>query len=198
MVDITLQFYNGEAAKLDGVPLGFTGWLIKQRSWPYIHVEYQFSQRYGGISFSCTLRDGAKCCRFKMIDYSRHKKRWEGLTIEMTDAQEDLAWAEACVMAGMHPGWHLHDGFTRLYHQSNECYYNPDEAIKYDVLGQGCHISLTLKWWKPDPERTFCSPACARLIWKIKGAAVYIPLYVRRDEVRPQEMYDILTRKVEK
>ncbi len=150
-----LNFYNPKAAKADGKPYTFTDRLIMLRS-GLVHVEYVFSERYGNISFSATLRDGAKCCRFKKIGYS-HPSYWKSIIISCTDEEENRAWREACGMANKRLHWM--DGYMR----KGACFYGPN-AIKYDLKGQLCHIT---KWkiWKPNPKKTWCSKACNELVY---------------------------------
>jgi hypothetical protein len=72
-----------------------TDWLILKFSWPDTHCEFQFSAKYSNVSFSSTLRDGAKGCRFKQIDYTANPERWNTLIVPLTDEQEVAAFAKA-------------------------------------------------------------------------------------------------------
>ncbi len=151
-----LKFYDPKAAKADGKPYTFTDRLIMLRS-GLVHVEWRFSGRYDYISFSATLRDGAKCCRFKYISYSKHINRWKSIIIPCTDDEENRAWNEACRMADKRLHWM--DGYMR----KGACFFGSN-AIKYDLAGHLCHITK----WKillPNPKRTWCSKACNKLVY---------------------------------
>ncbi len=69
---------------------GWIKWLIGFRSKPHWHTEFQFSERYDGVSYSATMQDGDKGCRFKQIEYS-HPNNWTTHIIELADTQEDMA-----------------------------------------------------------------------------------------------------------
>ncbi len=191
MADCKLMFYDARAAKLDGKKMTFIDWLILLRSDPYIHVEFVFSvERYGGISNSATLRDGCKCVRFKDIDLAKHPKRWKGVVIPMTDEEEDRAWKEACEMAGLPGNWRSH---PKSFMEGRICYYDYD-AIPYDIWGMPCHIS---KWniWKPNPKKTWCSKAVARVLSKGKeyslSVALALKLHYLRAEIMPTQLFNL-------
>ena len=183
-----IWFWNGKIAKEHGKKLGWSGWLIRLRSWQRIHTEIQFSKRRGGISFSATLRDGCKCCRFKMLDYE-DKPWWEPIHVEITAEQEDRAWDEACRMAGL--PWDFIYPFRFIAEkESGDIFYGPN-AIKYDILGMVCHIS---KWRiiRPNSKRTWCSKACNKVFIAGIGREDIqeMPMLVEReDELMPEEMY---------
>lgn len=73
--------------------------LIMLRSPVHTHTELQFGPRYDNISFSATMQDDAKCCRFKMIEYT-HPERWDEIDIPATDEQEDRVYREAKKIEG--------------------------------------------------------------------------------------------------
>jgi hypothetical protein len=95
MSNCILWSYDARQAAKYGKPLTPEEWIILRVSDPLIHDEFQFSERYNKISFSSTLRDGAKGCRFKLIDYTIHPERWLPLILPMTDDEEDRAYIEA-------------------------------------------------------------------------------------------------------
>ncbi len=177
-----LQTYDPVAAR----KMTFTDRIIRLRSY-HTHSEYQFSERYGHISFSATLRDGCKCARFKQIDYTKHPKRWKSIIIPMTDLEEDYAWQVACEMADMNNtmvSLMLDAGKT------NVCFFGHN-AIPYDIWGMGCHISATLKWWQPNPKKTWCSKAVSKLLFAAFGVARFPELWDLRDEIMPTPLYDL-------
>ncbi len=183
-MDMKLKSYNAIKAQKHGKPLTFIDRLILLRSFPYTHNELEFSERHGNISFSATLRDGAKCCRFKQIPY-KYALRWDTLTIPCSDTEEDAAWAEACRMADLPLKWHI-DPFTDKIIIDDSPVYGGN-AIKYDVWGQICHIT---KWniWPPNPKKTWCSKACARVIIAGKGVAAVEEIYKVRAEMMPSPL----------
>jgi len=185
MANCILYSYNARRAKANGKKLTFIEWLILWRSDPHVHSEFQFSQRYGGISFSATLQDGCKCCRFKQIGY-KHKIRWDDTIIPMTDEEEDRAWQEACRMADITPEM-LET--MRAYFKEEGCYYG-DNAIPYDILGQPCHIS---KWniWKPTKGKIWCSRAVNEVIIAGKGEEAVPKLVEQRAELMPTPLFNL-------
>ena len=75
MADCFVRGYDPDAAEKQGVKKTLTDRLIQLRS-KLTHSEFQFSQRYGSVSFSFTLADHVKGARFKKITYT-HPTRWE-------------------------------------------------------------------------------------------------------------------------
>ena len=189
MANCYLQSYNARIAKAEGKKLSFIEKLILLRSDPHTHSEIQFSERYDHISFSATLRDGCKCCRFRQIYYHKHPNRWKTDVIPFNVEQEDMAWREACRLAGLPVDWR-HEQLIDNYRHNN-CYYHAKYATKYDIWGQPCHIS---KWniWKPNLEKIWCSTAVLRAIFApydiYEQAINYPELYVNRNEVMPNEL----------
>jgi len=151
-----VKSFNLDRAILFGYKPTKTQRIIRLRSRPHVHSEFVYSSRYGGLSFSATMEDGCKCCRFKDIQYS-HPEYWDKIIIPMTDEQEDWAWGVACKMANVPFDWYCRNCTT-----TSKCFYGPD-AIKYDFKGQICHVS---KWniIKPDPNKTWCSKAVNQLV----------------------------------
>lgn len=189
MANIALKFFDPRAAKAAyGRKYTLMDRLIMLRS-ELVHVEVVFSGRYGYISFSATLRDGCWCCRFKYIKYS-HPLQWRTVVVSMTNEEEDMAWQEACRMAGLPITWNTIQWDYGKGLEHNNCFYSR-QAIPYDILGQGCHISVTLKWWKSNPKKTFCSKACARLIYIAKGVSDVWNIYAGRDEIMPSQLFNL-------
>ena len=165
-----------------------------------LHVEWRFSDRYGRISWSCTLADGCGCCRFKMINYS-HPYRQSRVRVPVTAEQEALLFKEACRMAGLsveqaiswikNPkgGWKV-GNHTTIF-PAKECYYGPN-AIKYDKYGAS--FSFITKWqiWKMHEADMICNEACANLglkVWPDLLIASHVPAYDAKDD-RPAKKYD--------
>ena len=99
MADVRIRSFNAYRAKRFGYVITPGDGLILMRSALHTHTELQFSDRYKSISFSATLAEGADGCRFKDIWYS-HPKYWDTIIVPMTDAQEDIVYAEAKRLEG--------------------------------------------------------------------------------------------------
>jgi hypothetical protein len=97
---IALRFYNYRAARANGCKFSWVSWLVSRRSSPRTHVEMQFSDRYDRISFSATLQDGDKGCRFKQINYTHAAQWWDTIWVEVTDEQEDEMYCRAKLIEG--------------------------------------------------------------------------------------------------
>jgi hypothetical protein len=134
-----------------------------------LHSEIRFSDRYGRISFSCTLADDCGCCRFKMIDYS-HPYRQSRVRIAVTAEQEARLFAKACEMADtptLQKFCERNGNNTiAVFFKSaeNNTYYRSN-AIKYDRWGARLSfISRRLNWWKMHPNKMICNEACATVL----------------------------------
>ncbi len=136
MADCIIKSRNAVRAEIFGLKLSFTSKLILLRSTPHDHTEYQFSERYGYISFSSTLQDNDKGTRFKHIQYRHQKERWDDVVVHMTNREEDRAWREATKMLGM----------------------------GYDLVGQLCHVTKS-KIWKPSEKKIWCTKAVGRVVY---------------------------------
>ncbi len=138
--------------------------LIMLRS-PHVHTEISFSTRYGGISFSSTLRDGVKGCRFKMIEYS-HPERWDAVHLPVTAVDEARMFSKACSMAGMSQAFPavVHPDGTVETDSTNGCYYYPSH-VKYDLI-QGAALSYIskAKIVKPSKTKRVCNRACTDVL----------------------------------
>lgn len=177
-----LNSFNALRAEMFGYVLTRTDKTILHRSSPETHNETRFSGRYGHISISSTLRDRAKCARFKMIGYS-HEAYWDTDDIPMTDEQEDRAWAKACEMADMPVDWYEK---AKALIGPNAVYYGPN-AVPYDLWGQIAHLS---KWhiWKPSWKKTWCSRTCNDVILAGRGDILLPYLWSLRREIRPDQL----------
>lgn len=68
------------------------GELIKRRS-KLTHSEFQFSSMFHNLSFSATIEDAFKGCRFKLIHYTH--AWWRTEEREITPEQETEIWNRA-------------------------------------------------------------------------------------------------------
>lgn len=129
-----VRSFNAFRAHKFGYAYSISDKLIMMRSFLHTHTELQFSQRHGWVSFSSTLQDGAKGCRFKQIQYS-HPERWDTVCLEVTDAEEDLVYQEAQSIEGK----------------------------PYDLLGL-MSFSTELEIIKPDKDKFWCTEAVIFII----------------------------------
>lgn len=130
-----IRFFNAIRAEEYGRKLTAVDKVILLRSTPHVHVEFQFSERYVNISFSATMQDNAKCCRFKEIDYTENPERWDTIILNLTDKQEDAAYAKAKELEGK----------------------------DYDLFGL-LSFTSEVNIVKPDPNKYWCSEAAMELI----------------------------------
>lgn len=167
MSDCIGQYWNAREAARHGFDLTKPQRLILRRSDPLVHKELQFSERYNSISFSSTLADGAKGCRFKQIQYS-HPYRWVSQVVPMSDAEEDEVWYKALMLAGK----------------------------LYDTWGLG-GFATKLKIIKPHPDRYWCNEATDTAILVAKGHWAIRPNSLRPDERHPVDSYFACQRNIE-
>lgn len=145
--------------KHEGKP-SLTQWAISMRS-SLTHYEIQFSERYAGVSFSATMADGAKCCRFKMNTYRNAMWWWTTRPIKCGDIREDLMIQKACDLADVT----VAELIKWLRTAWNQDILFGKNATKYDL--PGCSISFLLpkrRIWIPDKEKMWCSEACKEVI----------------------------------
>ena len=135
-----LRAFNARRAVMYGHHLTPIQRAILAKSDPWVHMEIQASDLYCKISFSATMAEGLDCARFRDILYT-HPEFWDTVEIPMTKREESIAWVEAHEM----------------------------EGTPYDKVGV---LSQATDWdiIKPDPDKTWCSKTCARVICKAKPA----------------------------
>ncbi len=196
-----IRGYNAKQAEKDGKPLTVIDRVILLRS-KLTHSEFQFSERFGNVSFSFTSADKANGARFKVIGYS-HPARWNTREIALTDLQEDLIFAEACTMADCH----LADvaEALKLGGQWGDVIIQGSKHKLYDFAGLLSHaLKRSGKWWlniirfglwswtifvKPHPDKCWCSEACAHLV-----KMAYPDFDGSPDSLDPQELDDELVK----
>ena len=169
---IKVRSRNATMIQLYGDKLKPHEWLISKRS-NLLHMELQFSDRYGSISVSATKADGCDCVRFKMIGYT-HAYRWSTIYIPVTAEQEARVFKDACRMANVrismvaswakNPDSSFRDSDNGIYYpNSNKCLYGPD-AIKYDTAGVSLSFISKRRWWNPSNERQWCNETVGLLL----------------------------------
>ena len=147
--------YSPTLAKLHGKKPTWIDRMIGMRS-DLAHTEIQFSDRYGGISFSATMADDCKCARFKMISYS-HPERWLTTELSVSDEQEDAVFKKCCEMAGMHcPTMKVE---AEVGAALGELFFGPN-ALKYDLAQVSFGFISKLRIKKGDKRKVFCTESC--------------------------------------
>ena len=131
-----LRSFNAKRAVMYGHELTPIQRGILAVSKPQVHNEVQFGVRHGYKSFSATIAEDWNGARIDDLTYS-HPEYWDTINILVSIEEEDLAWEEAMKMV--------------------------DKPTLYDTIGI---IGLATGWdiIKPDPNKTWCSKACARVI----------------------------------
>jgi len=149
--------------------------LIARRSYPYVHSEIQFGERYGYISFSATMEDKAKGCRFKDIGYS--SGYWAFHNIPVTKEKEDLCFLRAMCLAGL--SCSAQEVIDTC--KDNVAVYGKT-AKKYDLLGL-LSFATPLEVIVPNRDRYWCSEACATVI------QAGVSFNVQPDRLHPTELH---------
>ncbi len=156
-----IRSYNAIRAAMFGKKLTMTQRIILLRSQPHTHTEFQFSEKYNFISFSATMAEGAKCARFKQIEYSHEAERWDTVIVPMT-----TKWQER----------NIHSEAMKL------------EGTPYDLVGQLSHISK-LRIWKPSKKKIWCTKAVAELIYAAKPSFFdFLQKFKLTNELRPDQL----------
>jgi hypothetical protein len=150
---------NYTMMKMYGDKLTTVEMLISLRS-DLVHMEVQFTDRYGGISVSATKADGCDCVRFKMIGYS-HSYRWSTIYIPVTAEQEALIFADACRMADWNPDVKL--PAIKVIYPDTGCWFGPN-AIPYDTAGVSLSFISKRRWWNPSSKRQWCNETVGLLL----------------------------------
>ena len=160
-----IKSYNAIRAKIFRKPLTLINKLILLKSSPFTHTEFHFSERYDNISFSATKQEGSNCARFKHIQYSHARERWDTVIVPMTDEEEDMAYLEAKTL----------------------------EGTPYDLIGQLCHLSK-IRFWKPSKKKIWCTKAVAKLIYKARPDFFdFLNRFSLTEELKPDQM-DMMAR----
>lgn len=100
MPQMKIRSYNARRAKIFGKSYTWTDRLILMRSDPHTHTEIQFGEANNFISFSTTTRDGNKAARFKQINYSHVRERWDTIIVNVTPEEESIAFERAKALEG--------------------------------------------------------------------------------------------------
>ncbi len=89
---VKYRFFDYKRSLELGRKRTFAGELIKRRS-DLTHSEFQFSPFFHDISFSSTIEDAFKGCRFKMIYYTH--AWWRTIERQVSAEQELAIWFKA-------------------------------------------------------------------------------------------------------
>lgn len=197
-----IKTYDALQAEIEGKPLTFADKIILLRS-KYTHTEFQFSDRYEGVSFSFSLMEGADGARFKFILYE-HTERWKTQIIPLSDEMEDGLWRIACTLAHLPLDWILEDRANKyiyVHKPTMSVLYRGALHWKYDLFGLLTHalkkspdwktnIYRTLFWFwtafiKADPNKAWCSEGVAMLLkW------AFYDFCKNPEKFDPEELYD--------
>lgn len=158
---IKLKALNLKRAMQNGYKWKLHQLIIALRSWPWIHTELQFSDRYDNISYSCTLMDKSKGARFKNIKYS-HPERWDEIIIPTTKAEEDLVYAKA--------------------------WSKVNNGIKYDLFGL-LSFATPLEVIRPSRNREWCSESCCSCLDVLNHFHKNLIYTGTKIEIDPTELY---------
>lgn len=165
MAACEMQSYNAVRAAIFGKKPTTIQWIILKRSMLHTHTEFRFSERYNRVSFSSTLQEDSNGSRFKDINYSHQKERWDKTIIPITDEEEDLAYLQAKV----------------------------DEGKLYDLKGQLCHL-FKMRLWKPSKKKLWCTKQVARLIYRARPIFFkFLSEFNLTEELRPDQL-DMMAR----
>lgn len=132
--------------------------LIMWRSKLHTHTEFEYSAKYNNISFSATMADKARCCRFKQIDYTEHPERWDTIEVYLTDEEEDLVYKEA----------------KRI------------EFAAYDLIGLLSFLDEDISWIKPSDTGFWCTEAVATILYMV--AWIKNLINVPADKLHPTKL----------
>jgi hypothetical protein len=132
-----------------------------------LHVVIRFTDRYGRISWHCTLADGMGGCGFKMIGFST-AYQWSTVRIAVTAEQEARLFTKACEMADVKFIKDALDGYRTIKdlaidHADSNPYYGPHH-IKYDRWGASFAFISKWRLWRMHPERMICNEAVAEVM----------------------------------
>jgi hypothetical protein len=135
MSDCTLWSYDARNAEKHGKKMTDIQKIIMVVSDPFAHTEFQFSLRKNCVSHSATMQGESDGSRFESINYNIHPERWLGLTLPMTDEQEDRGYERALAI----DGW------------------------PYDTIGV-ISLATEWNIIKPNPDAVWCSEDVAEII----------------------------------
>jgi hypothetical protein len=129
----------------------------KCKTWYYlaVHTEIQFSDTYGGLSFSATTIDKTACCRLKKIMYSHEEERWDTVEIEVTEEQERAMFGKACEMADVNYG-DIMDAGERFGYADKATFHGPN-AVKYDKAGVFLSNIHPARIWGGSSSKVWCT-----------------------------------------
>ena len=154
-----LYSYNYKRARQNGAKFSPVGWLINLID-PNTHSEIRFSDAFKRVSFSCTNADKARCCRFKMIEYSHGMQYWDIDPVPCDVAGEMSRVLNACRQADVSIE-ELEEWLKTA--KPGDLLYGKN-AIRYDQLGTALSFVSRLEIWKSSKTKARCCEAVARVI----------------------------------
>ena len=154
-----LYSYNYKRARQNGAKFSPVGWLINLID-PNTHSEIRFSDAFKRVSFSCTNADKARCCRFKMIEYSHGMQYWDIDPLPVDYATELSRILEACRQADVTIS-QLEKWLATA--KAGDILYGKN-AIKYDQIGTALSFVSRLNLIRSSKTKSRCCEAVARVI----------------------------------
>ena len=177
-----IRSYNPKMALLGGKKPSGTDNIINLQS-DLTHTEIQFGANRNYVSWSATMADDCKCCRFKMISYS-HPIRWSTVEFSPSEAQEELMWRKACAMADMDSNW-----LEGLAVDPDGIWYGT-EAIEYDLKGL-----LSFKTpIKPHRVKVWCTEGCFEVLLEAYPTILMFPMELLNPDDLDPTMGDWIAR----
>ena len=154
-----LYSYNYKRSRKNGAPFSPVAFLINLID-NQTHSEYRFSDAYNRVSFSCTNADKARCCRFKMIEYSHGMKYWDIDPLPVDAGTEMNRMLNACRQADV--------TIKELEYwlkqaRPGEILHGP-KAIKYDQIATALSFISRLNIVRSHKVKQRCCEAVARVI----------------------------------
>ena len=177
-----IMTFNCKRAELHGYKPTKTDKLIMLRS-DGVHMQIQFTERYGHISATSTLRYGVGGFCFLDTKYSHHVY-WDIVYLPVTAEEEALMWAKGCEMADARyfQKYEFAEALDVYFNEHltvNGCIYGPNH-VKYDFWRGAVFSYISkAKIIKPSKTKMVCNRAVTEVVLAGKPDAMEI--------VRPNE-----------
>lgn len=173
-----LKSYNYKRARKTGAAFNFTSYAINIVS-EETHSEAVFEIAYKQISFSNTMADGVKGCRFKYITYS-HPERWDTDIIPVSKENIIKRIRKACKLADVTP--------EQLYiwaktARPGDILHGPNHK-KYDFLGTALSFVSRAKVVKSSKKKGRC---CEDVMNVILSTEPELAKIVNPEEITPDD-----------
>lgn len=154
-LNMKARSFNLYRAMLFGYDPEFVQKLIYTRS-DHVHRENQLTSRYGNVSHSSTLADGANGVRFIWNTYG-HEARWDTVLIPVDAEQEVRMVFKMCDDAGV-----TYDELMLWIASKPKkgAILQGKNHVKYDKKGAGLSYITKYKIIKPSKTKRVCNREC--------------------------------------